>query len=122
LDFIRELLRHPSIAVNAVDQRGETPLFNAQSQGPGALSLLLSCPVVDVNFRNPAGLCVLVLACVGGQAEQVRELIRHPRLDLSVIPSAIYAARFTRHPEIIEVICGDRALRARRRRAAAESD
>ncbi len=92
LDVIRELLKHPSIDVNA--PRGWSPLMKAARFGHAeAVALLLQHPGINVNAiklkaASPRdgldGFTSLHLAAQYGHLSVVRELLKHPGMDLGL--------------------------------------
>ncbi len=84
LDILRELLKHPSIDVNAPGGSG-SPLMKAALQGQAAaLALLLQHPGINVNATLYGGNTVLHLAAQYGDLSVVRELLKHPGVDLGL--------------------------------------
>ncbi len=84
MDAIRELLKHPSIDVNAPG--GNHPLMVAALHGRAVVvAILLQHPGINDNAASPPhGNTCLHVAAHYGDLSVVRELLQHPGIDLGL--------------------------------------
>ena len=81
---VKELLHHPSVAINSSDVCGNTAIHAASVTGNViGLRMLLGDPrLTSVNARNQLGRTPLMVAVREGSLECVRELVRVEGVDL----------------------------------------
>lgn len=73
-DMVRSLVSSPGADVNAIDERGSTPLLEAARYGHEDITRVLIAAGADLKAKDKDGKTALVLAVQGDHDEVVRVL------------------------------------------------
>eukprot|EP01084_Bolivina_argentea_P043011 79271_1 len=77
-EMVKKLLQNEA-NVNEAEEGGHTPLWIASLQGHNdVIRILLSHPVIDIDYKDLSGVNALWIACQNNNSEVV-ELLLHPR-------------------------------------------
>ena len=80
-DFVKAILNHPNVDVNARTQSEETTLMDTES--PEIVELLLAVPTIDVNAKNRYGITALIMAAEYHMDWKVKRLLQVPGIDVN---------------------------------------
>jgi len=73
-DMVKSLVSSPGADVNAIDERGNTPLLEAARYGHDDICRVLIAAGADLKAKDKDGKTALMLAVQGGHDEVVRVL------------------------------------------------
>ena len=81
IECVREMLTHPKIHINAMDNQGESALFKADDIQ--ILNMLLSVPNIKLNIQNKKGETALMKAIYNKNIECIQTLISRSNIQIN---------------------------------------